>query len=149
MRYCAMSKFFVFDTNALLSASLLIHSVNAKALDKAFRNGLLAFSEDTFMELLDVLYRPKFDKYLTEERRSQLITRIERNAKRFTPKNSITICRDPKDNMFLELAVSSQADCIITGDNDLLILHPFRGIPIITASEFLASSSPSKRSEGV
>jgi len=59
-----MNKFFIFDTNALVSASFIAHWVNAKALDKAFRTGLLAFSDETFSELLDVLYRPKFDKYL-------------------------------------------------------------------------------------
>lgn len=57
-----MNKHFVFDTNALISASLILHSVNAEALDKVFRmGGTLAFSESTFMELVDVLYRSKFD----------------------------------------------------------------------------------------
>lgn len=133
-----MNKFFVFDTNAFVSASFIAHSVNAKALDKAFRTGLLAFPDETFSELLDVLYRPKFDKYLSDERRSQVIARLERNAKRFSPKESVCACRDPKDDMFLSLAVSANASCIVTGDNDLLVLHPFRGIPVITASEFIA-----------
>ena len=43
----------------------------------------------------------------------------------------ITACRDPKDNKFLELAVSGRATHIITGDTDLLALHPFRGIQIV------------------
>ena len=41
-------------------------------------------------------------------------------------------CRDSKDNKFLELAVSDQATCVVTGDNDLLVLHPFREIPILS-----------------
>ena len=49
----------------------------------------------------------------------------------------ITVCRDPKDNKFLELAVAGNADCLITGDKDLLILNPFRGIKIISPSDFL------------
>ena len=56
------------------------------------------------------------------------------------PEIIITDCRDPADNMFLELAVEGQADIIISGDNDLLSLNPFRGIKIITAAEFLKSS---------
>ncbi|WP_347566266.1 putative toxin-antitoxin system toxin component, PIN family [Scytonema sp. UIC 10036] len=40
--------------------------------------------------------------------------------------------RDPKDNKYLELAVSGQAECIVTGDDDLLVLNPFRGIEILT-----------------
>jgi predicted nucleic acid-binding protein len=46
-------------------------------------------------------------------------------------------CRDPKDDKFLELALSAQASCLVTGDQDLLVLHPFRGIPILTPAAFL------------
>jgi putative PIN family toxin of toxin-antitoxin system len=46
-------------------------------------------------------------------------------------------CRDPKDNKYLELAVSGKAECIITGDEDLLVLHPFRQIDILTVQNFL------------
>jgi predicted nucleic acid-binding protein len=52
-------------------------------------------------------------------------------------KESITICRDSKDDKFLELAISGKADFIITGDQDLLVLNPFRNIEIIAANEFL------------
>jgi predicted nucleic acid-binding protein len=51
----------------------------------------------------------------------------------------IEACRDPKDNKVLEVAVNGQATCIVTGDEDLRILHPFRGIPILTPAEFLAT----------
>ena len=50
---------------------------------------------------------------------------------------TINACRDPKDNKFLELAIAANAACIITGDDDLLILNPFRTIPILNASDFL------------
>ena len=46
-------------------------------------------------------------------------------------------CRDPQDNKFLELAASGRALCIVSGDQDLLVLHPFRGIPIVTPRGFL------------
>lgn len=49
------------------------------------------------------------------------------------------ICRDPKDNKYLELAVNGQAESIITGDQDLLILHPFQSINIVTVNDFLLS----------
>ena len=51
---------------------------------------------------------------------------------------NITACRDPKDDKFLTLAVAANADYIVTGDDDLLVLHPFRGIQIIKPAEFLA-----------
>jgi uncharacterized protein len=57
----------------------------------------------------------------------------------FTPGISITDCRDAKDNKFLELAVFAKASCIISGDNDLLVLYPFRTIPILNAVDFVNS----------
>jgi uncharacterized protein len=48
----------------------------------------------------------------------------------------VTACRDPKDNKFLELAVNGPADIIISGDDDLLVLDPFRNIPILTPTAF-------------
>ncbi len=54
-------------------------------------------------------------------------------------KEKVEECRDPKDNKFLELAINGKATAIVSGDKDLLILHPFRGIPIVTVSQFLNS----------
>ena len=52
---------------------------------------------------------------------------------------TISACRDPKDNKILELAVSGNASHIITGDADQLVMNPFRGIAIVSPQEFLAS----------
>jgi uncharacterized protein len=57
------------------------------------------------------------------------------------PAESVTVCRDPKDNKFLEVAATGRADVIVTGDDDLLVLHPFRGIPILGPREFLTMLS--------
>ena len=127
----------VFDTNCLISAALIADSVNEKALNKILVKSVLAFSEETFSEFVSVLYRPKFDKYLSDARRAQLIDRIERKSKRFITKEVFHYCRDPKDNMFLELAVAARATCIVTGDKALLELHPFRNIPILSPSDFV------------
>ena len=54
---------------------------------------------------------------------------------------TITACRDAKDNKFLELAVSGKADCIVSGDDDLLVLNSFRGIKILTLREYLSDSA--------
>ncbi|WP_436410319.1 putative toxin-antitoxin system toxin component, PIN family [Parapedobacter flavus] len=83
-------------------------------------------------------YRPKFDRYLNEERRLSMIDRIEQDCKVFHITKSIKACRDPKDDKYLELAVAAKASCLITGDNDLLVLNPFRNIPILTAADFMS-----------
>lgn len=133
-----MINFFVFDTNSFISAALLPNTTSRKALDKAIGLGVIAVSDKTIDELIEVLFRPKFDKYfLNDNERWLIINKLELNAKLFMPDMSITDCRDPKDNKFLELAISANASCLITGDKDVLILHPFRGIPILNAVDFI------------
>lgn len=133
-----MSNFFVFDTNSIISAALTPQSTNRKAFDKALVLGELVTSNKTIEELIEVLFREKFDKYfLNDSERWIIINKIEINAKIFTPSITINDCRDTKDNKFLELAISANASCLITGDKDLLVLHPFRSIPILNAVDFI------------
>jgi hypothetical protein len=128
---------FVFDTNTFISAILLDGSVSAKAIDKAFKIGEIIVSEKTFAEFAEVLFREKFDKYLTKDRRLQAMAKLKRDTRLYVVEISFSACRDPKDDKFLELAVDGNANCIVTGDKDLLVLHPFRNIPVLTVNEFL------------
>ena len=133
-----MNELFVFDTNSLISASLIEGTTTATAMDRAVILGKLAFSNGTMDELVEVLFRKKFDKYfLNDEEKWSAIERISLNAVFFSPSEIITACRDPKDNNFLELAIAANASCIITGDKDLLVLNPLRGIPILNAVDFM------------
>ena len=130
---------FVFDTNALISAALSKNSISAKAYDHALFTGSIAISEPLLAEFIDVLLRKKLDKYfLSEAERLEPILFLETHASKFEINERIIDCIDPDDNMILELAVASHASCIITGDKKhLLMLHPFRGIPIFSAADFL------------
>jgi len=47
-------------------------------------------------------------------------------------------CRDPEDNRFLALVLA--ADALVSSDEDLLMMNPWRGVPVMTAAEFLAAS---------
>jgi putative PIN family toxin of toxin-antitoxin system len=132
-----MIKIFVFDTNSLISASLSPSSVNRKAFDRAREIGIPVYSNATLTEFADTLLRPKFDKYVSTEKRLQNIAFFEMRSQLIHVFAKINACRDPKDNKFLELAFEAGATCIITGDKDLLVLNPFEGIQILTASEFL------------
>jgi uncharacterized protein len=62
---------------------------------------------------------------------------MTREAQRIDVDVQITACRDPKDDKFLSLAVCGPATHIVTGDADLLALHPFQGVPIVAPSTFL------------
>lgn len=128
---------FVFDTNVLISALLLRRSVARQALDKALREGRLLLSQETVEELHAVLRRREFERYVTEEERIEFITAFVREGIWVEIHERVTACRDPRDDKFLELAVNGRALCIVSGDNDLLALHPFRGISILTPREFL------------
>lgn len=130
-------KFWVFDTNSLMSALLNENSTPGRALKKARETGTLLVSVETSAEYFSVFCRPKFEKYLSLEIRLAFIENIISNALSVEIKEIITACRDPKDNMFLSLAISAGADAIITGDKDLLELHPFREIPILSSFDFL------------
>jgi len=108
-----------------------------KAFDKTVAIGQLLYSSEVLAELIAVINRPKFDKFLSLVDKIAFIRKYSSLAELVTITHSVTDCRDPKDNKFLELALSGQADCIISGDKDLLVLHPFKNIPIITPSAFL------------
>ncbi|WP_295654840.1 putative toxin-antitoxin system toxin component, PIN family [uncultured Mucilaginibacter sp.] len=129
---------FVIDTNTLISAFILPDSVSGKAVNKAIKIGHIVFSRSTNREFADVFIRSKFDKYLPLEVRVQIINNLKSLVIFVQPRVEITASRDKKDNQFLELAVAAKASCIISGDKDLLVLHPFQGIPIINASDFFA-----------
>jgi len=128
----------VFDTNVVVSAMLLPLSVPRQALDRAVREGRLLISAATTTERDEVIHRPGFDKYLSEEERIEFLTTLVREAELVNAVESVTGCRDPRDNKFLELAVSGRATHVVTGDSDLLVLHPFRGIIVVSPSSFLA-----------
>src|SRR5690606_20551945 len=92
----------------------------------------------TFDEFSTRIRRPKFFRYLREEDREDYIALIRSVSRLVEPAERIRECRDPQDNKFLELAVAGHADAIVTGDEDLLVMHPFRGIAIVAPAAFLA-----------
>ena len=127
----------VLDTNVVVSALLLAGSIPRQAFDKALTEGTVLISVPILLELAEVLHRKQFNKYLLEEERMRFLVGLLKESELFETTEAITECRDPKDNKFLELAFCGKADCIISGDDDLLVLNPFREIPIITPREFL------------
>lgn len=132
---------FVFDTNTIVSALLLPDSKPRQALDRALDLGKILLSMPALLELNDVIVRKKFDKYLSEEKRKEFLASLVKQAEFLAVNEQITDCRDAKDNKFLELAVCGEADCIVSGDDDLLVLNPFRGISILQAGDFLEQFS--------
>jgi len=128
---------FVFDTNALISALLFENSIPAQAFFAARRIGEILISDALVTAISEVLLHKKFDRYLTQNDRDEFLISLVQFGRRVNVAEQISVCRDPKDNHILELAVSGKSDAIVTGDDDLLTLHPFEGIAILDARTFL------------
>ena len=122
----------VLDTNSLVSRLLLPNSVPARAVQKAVGEADILMSEATLSELAEVLSRKKFDAYVSVEDRQTFIRLLGRIVEMISEGHMVHACRDPRDNKFLEVAVNGEAKVIVSGDEDLLVLHPFRGIEIMT-----------------
>jgi len=133
-----MSSFgrLVVDTNVVLSALLFPGSVPGRALYLAQGNVVLA-SKLTLQELKEVAGRSRFDRYVASERRIRLVAEYMRATVTVVIPSPVRACRDPRDDKFLEVAVHGRANVILTGDADLLALHPFRGISILTPADYL------------
>jgi uncharacterized protein len=87
--------------------------------------------------LVKVLGRPQFDAYLTDQDRQRFI-RLLGGVSRIVPiVSQVRACRDPNDDKFLDVALNGGARAIITGDQDLLALHSFHGVQIVSPAVFL------------
>lgn len=128
---------FVFDTNVFVSAVLLPFSIPRRALDRGLDCGRVALSFPVLLELYEVLSRKQFRKYVTLEDTRRFLAALVREADWVEVNVTVTACRDPKDNKFLELALSGRASHVISGDRDLLALKVFQGITILTPQAFL------------
>lgn len=128
---------WVLDTNVLVSRLLAPTSTPARATDHALARGILLVSDATLTELVQVLSRPKFDPYVSRRDRQQFLQKLGGVARVVPISWCDAACRDPKDDKFLHVAVNGEAEAIITGDRDLLVLHPFHGVDIVSPSDFL------------
>lgn len=127
----------VFDTNVLVSALLFDTGKPAQAFFTVLRGGELIVSAEVISEVSEVLGRDKFRRYVAAEQRERFLAGLLREATLVEIREAVRACRDPKDDKFLELGVNGGADCIVSGDDDLLVLSPFREIDILTPSDFL------------
>ena len=130
----------VVDTNILIRALIKPGGTVGPVLTH-LRNGdyVLLYAEPLLYELVAKLALPRIRiKYhLDDEAVEAVVALILLRGESVTPMHRIQACRDPKDDVLLEVAVAGRADFIVTGDDDLLVLHPFKGIPIVGPAAFL------------
>lgn len=128
---------YVFDTNVIISALLFENSKPAQALRYALANGEVLLSIELIEELNEVLGRERFNRYVTSEAREEFLEALVERSVLVEIIENVQECRDPKDDKVLELALNGEAQYIISGDRDLLVLHPFRGVVVIAPDELL------------
>jgi len=127
----------VVDTNVFVRRLLRYDSVPGRAAEKAIHDAVLLVSQSTMTELANVLAQAKFDRYVTIEQRLQFIRLIAHLAESVPTVHTLRECRDPKDDKFLEVALNGRANVIVTGDADLLGMHPWREIAILSPAAYL------------
>lgn len=132
----------VFDTSTLIGAVLRPSSVPRQAFVKALSQAELCASPSTLAELESVLARSKFDRYLDPALRLEFFQLYRRHVRLFPVSEAEEgalpePCRDPRDNKFLALALTCSADFVVSSDEDLLTLNPYRRIPVMLPRDYL------------
>ena len=125
----------VIDTNIWISYLLggLLQRIDEKILSKEIK---AVVSDETLKELSEVLSRPRFKNIFTAERIKELFSLLDNYAILVSPSEKVSACRDEKDNFLLEVALEGEADYLITGDEDLLVLNPFHNTKIVRPKDF-------------
>ena len=128
----------VVDTNVIVSALLRSGSNPALVVSLIARKEIkLCLSEDIFSEYQKVLARPKF-KRIDQKRVKKLLLQMKIEALWVEPQMSVDAIKDdPADNKFLECALQSGAEFIITGNTRHFPFSKFKGSLILTPREFL------------
>lgn len=128
---------WVLDTNTLVSRLLMPGGTAARAVDHALALGVPLVSDDALAELAEVLSRPRFDRYVSLADRQRFVALLGGVARRVAITHRVQACRDPRDDKFLHVALNGEAEAIVSGDNDLLVLDPFHGVRILSPAAFL------------
>lgn len=127
----------VVDTGVLVSAAIRPESVPALAFEKALLQFEVCASDETLAELSTVLMRSELDRYAAGDLRQAFVDGFRQHATLLAVTQVVTDCADPKDNKFLALAETADAELIVASDAHLTDLHPWRGIPILPPAAFL------------
>lgn len=130
----------VFDASALVSAAIRRGSVPSRAFFRALRSDRVAVSEATLAELADVFARPRLARFVDPGLRDEVLALLDVSSVPFAPTERVTDCRDTKDDKYLELALAAGAEVLVSGDDDLLVLHPWRGVRILRPATYLAEA---------
>ena len=121
-----------------MGAAIDASSVPRQAFNKARARDVFAISRPVHDEITDVLHRPRLAKFVKPDLRDEVLALLLSGAEWFRPAVAVAECRDPLDNKYLELTLASGAGVIVSSDNHLLVMHPWRGVRILRPAAYLA-----------
>ena len=127
----------VIDTNLLISAALSAQGAPAKLVLCALARHSLVFSQATFEELRSRIYRPKFDRYISLDDRERVLQDFNACAVWVEAGEPSLYGRDRDDDHFIEAALKSKADYLVSGDKDLLEAPEVLGLRIVSVHQAL------------
>ena len=130
------AKPIVLDSNVLISAALSPKGMAATVVNHTIRQYKIVFCDETFDELQTRLWRPKFDRYITLEQRKRLLHDLSAIAEWVEIKNDIRYSRDIDDDKFIATALAANAEIIVSGDSDLLVLENIESVKILKPADF-------------
>jgi putative PIN family toxin of toxin-antitoxin system len=124
----------VINARTFVSTALKANSIPERALLRAVDPpNRLIFSHEVEDEYREVILRPKFDRFVSVERRQRILDIVVVAAERIEPTETVRECRDPTGDKYLALAAAGRADVIVSSDaRHLLSMHPWRGIRILS-----------------
>jgi len=132
----------ILDTNVIISGVLLKGEAIRSLLIYLLNEYQLVFSQTTWDELASVFQRDAFEKMMPLGARLRVLAELASKVEVVESTSIVTDCRDPKDNKFLSLAIDANAIAIVTGDKDLKVLHPYKGIAIQSPADFMRRQMP-------
>ena len=127
----------VFDASSIVGAALKTDSMPERALLLARSHDTVCLSSAVEGEIREVLQRPKFGRYISDISRQRILDIVGAGALMFHPTERVSDCRDVKDNKYLELGLAAAASVIVSSDEDLLVLDPWRGIRILRPADYV------------
>lgn len=135
MKKASKSNKVIIDTNIWISFLIGKH---LKGLHEIIAGGTIKIisCKEQISELSEVFQKPKIRKFFTSFQVDDFFELLDDCADIIEVKSRVNICRDPKDNYLLSLAKDANANYLITGDNDLLILKSIGTAKIISYKDF-------------
>jgi putative PIN family toxin of toxin-antitoxin system len=135
----------ILDTNVIISGVLFKGEAIRSLLLYTLNEYQLVFSQTTWDELASVFQRDAFEKIMPLGARLRVLAELASKVEVVQSTSTVTDCRDPKDNKFLSLAMDANAIAIVTGDKDLKVLHPYKGVAIQSPADSMRLHMPASR----